>query len=243
MRISRIYTEQSIEVNCELTLEANASRHLIQVLRLRPGAELLLFHGDGCHYHAQLESATKNSALIKVMSRSGPEPEAILDIHLCLAISKGERMDFAIQKSVEMGVTEITPIFSKHSVVNLSGERLQRRQQHWHQVMISACEQSGRNRVPVLNNALEFATWIGTPRQGMCLILDPKSKTSISSLKQPTKEVILLIGPEGGLSEDEIDVAENNGFKGICLGPRILRTETAPVAAIAAIQTLWGDYR
>jgi 16S rRNA (uracil1498-N3)-methyltransferase len=243
MRISRIYTAQPLHPDQDVTLEANASRHLIQVLRLRPGAELALFNGDGYNYPARLESTAKNGALIKVLSCSEPEPEPVLDIHLCLSISKGERMDFAIQKSVEMGVTEITPIFSKHSVVNLSGERLQKRQQHWHQVMISACEQSGRCRVPVLNHAIEFAKWLETPHQGTCLVLDPEAKTGIASQELPTKGLTLLIGPEGGLSGDEISASETNGFKGICLGPRILRTETAPIAAIAAIQTLWGDYR
>lgn len=243
MRISRIYTEQALHPNRNVTLDAGASRHLIQVLRLRPGAELVLFNGDGCNYHARLESTNRNQAVIGVLSHTDPEPEVSLQIHLCISISKGERMDFAIQKSVEMGVTEITPLFSKRGVVNLSGERLQKRLQHWRQIVISACEQSGRCRLPQLNEAVEIDRWFDTPLQGTGLVLNHRSKVSICSLESPGERVAILIGPEGGLSETEIAAAKTKGFTGICLGPRVLRTETAPLAAIAAIQTLWGDFR
>ncbi|MCP4455797.1 MAG: 16S rRNA (uracil(1498)-N(3))-methyltransferase, partial [Planctomycetes bacterium] len=153
MRISRIYTDQPLSPDRELTLDHTASHHLIQVLRLRPGAELELFNGDGRNYQARVETASKRHLLARVVSSSDPEPKGILEIHLCISISKGERMDFAIQKSVEMGVSEITPLFSQHGVVNLKGERLEKRQQHWRQVMIAACEQSGRCRLPTMHNA------------------------------------------------------------------------------------------
>ncbi len=243
MRISRIYTSHLLSQGQTISLESEASRHLIQVLRLRPGANLMLFNGDGCNYQARLEAAEKKQARVKVISQSETEPENAIKIHLGISISKGERMDLAVQKSVELGVDEITPLFSKHSVVRLGGDRLEKRQQHWRKIIISACEQSGRCRIPVLHNAVDIDIWLGTSHQGMCLTLDPESKTSICSLKQPTDKINLLIGPEGGLSENEIIAAKNNGFEGICLGPRILRTETAPLAAIAAIQTLWGDFR
>jgi 16S rRNA (uracil1498-N3)-methyltransferase len=242
MRIPRIYTDQPLQPNQDLTLEPEASRHLLQVLRLRTGAELVLFNGDGCNYAALLESISKKQASAKVLSGSDPEQESPIHIHLCIAVSKGERMDFAIQKSVELGVSEITPLFSQHGVVNLKGERLEKRLQHWRKVIISACEQSGRCRLPVLNHAIELDRWIDTPPQGTGLILDPNSKTSIGSLEQQSNKINLLVGPEGGLSQAEITAAENSGFNGICMGPRILRTETAPIAAIAAIQTLWGDF-
>ncbi len=243
MRISRIFTDQTLEPNLYITLNPDASRHLIQVLRLRPGADLVLFNGDGCNYPALLESISKKQAQAKVVSRSSPESESSLNIHLCIAVSKGERMDLAIQKSVELGVNEITPLFTQHSVVRLSNERLQKRQQHWRKVMISACEQTGRCRLPQLNNAIELDKWLGMPHQGTGLVLDPKSEISIGSLETPVSRINILVGPEGGLSEHEITAAEQSGFKGIRLGPRILRTETAPLAAIASIQTLWGDYR
>lgn len=243
MRISRIYTSQALTPNQEITLEPAASRHLTQVLRLRPGAELVLFNGDGCNYGARLEVATKKDAVVLVLSRSEPEPESILEIHLYISISRGERMDFAIQKSVEMGVTAITPVFSQHGVVNLKGERLEKRQQHWHQVMISACEQSGRCRLPTMHSVIGIEQLLETPPEGLNLILNHRANTCLSDLKQPGDRFNILIGPEGGLSEAEILAAQNSGFHGVRLGPRVLRTETAPLAAIAAIQTLWGDYR
>lgn len=226
-----------------ITMEPEASRHIIQVLRLRTGADLLLFNGDGYNYTAQLESASKKQAWVKVVSSSEYESENSLYIHLCIAISKGERMDFAIQKSVELGVSEITPLFSQRCVINLQGERLRKREQHWRKVIISACEQSGRCRVPQLNSAADLASWLDMPHQGAGLVLDPKSETGIGSLDKPADKITILIGPEGGLSEAEITAAENRGFKGISMGPRILRTETAPLAAIASMQTLWGDFR
>jgi 16S rRNA (uracil1498-N3)-methyltransferase len=203
----------------------------------------VLFNGDGCNYSAQLESASKKQAQAKVVSISAPEKESVLSIHLCIAVSKGERMDFAIQKSVELGVSEITPLFTQRSVVKLDKDRLLKRMQHWRKAIIAACEQSGRCRLPVLNDATKLDRWIDTPLQGTSLILDPKSETAIGSLKQPAYKINLLVGPEGGLSEAEITSTENCGFQGITLGPRILRTETAPLAAIASLQALWGDFR
>lgn len=243
MRIPRIHTSQSLEPGLNISLEPEAARHIVQVLRLRSGSELVLFNGDGYNYSARLVSASKKHTQVEVLSESGPEQENILDIGLCIAISKGERMDFAIQKSVELGVSEITPLFTKRCVINLKGDRLQKREQHWRKVIISACEQSGRCRVPALNNTIELDRWLDTPHQGTGLILDPKSETSIGSLEKPGEKISILIGPEGGLTSAEIASAEKCGFKGISLGPRVLRTETAPLAAIASIQTLWGDFR
>ncbi len=243
MRVPRIYTEQPLGPGQEIILEPDASRHLIQVLRLRAGADLILFNGNGYNYPATIASVSKKNASITVTSCSGPEKESQLQIHLCIAVSKGERMDFAIQKAVEMGVTEITPLFSTYGVVNLKGERLQKREQHWRRVMISACEQSGRCRIPVLNQGMAIDKWFDTPQEGTCLVLDPRAETGIGSLEQPAARISILVGPEGGLSDAELGAAEAHGFRGISIGPRILRTETAPLAAIASIQTLWGDYR
>jgi 16S rRNA (uracil1498-N3)-methyltransferase len=243
MRITRIFTDQPLEPNRDVVLNPGASHHLIQVLRLRQGAEMVLFNGDGRDYFAQLETAAKKQAHVKVISCSEPEHEIPVKIHLCISISKGERMDFAIQKSVELGVDEITPLFSQHGVVNLKGERAQKRQQHWRRIVISACEQSGRCRIPLLNDAIEIDKWLDTPHPGTGLVLDPQSRISLASLKQPEKIVTILVGPEGGLSSAEISSAKDLGFTGVSLGPRILRTETAPLAAMAAIQALWGDYR
>jgi len=243
MRITRIFTDQSIAANKDVVLNPSASHHLLQVLRLRLGADLVLFNGDGYNYSAQLITAAKKQAQVKIISRSEPEQDSPVHIHLCISISKGERMDFAIQKSVELGVSEITPLFSQHGVVNLSSERVQKRQQHWRKVIISACEQSGRCKVPLLNDAIGLDHWLEMPHSGTRLILDPRSEIGVGSLNQPDDGVTILVGPEGGLSDAEIIKAKDHGFIGISLGPRILRTETAPLAAIAAMQTLWGDFK
>ncbi len=220
-----------------------ASRHLIQVLRLRPGAELELFNGDGCNYAARLDTTSNKHAVVSVVSCSDPEPDPELEIHLCISVSKGERMDFAIQKSVELGVTEITPLFTEHGVVRLQGERLEKRQQHWHQIIISACEQSGRCRLPRLNPCSKIRQWLEeTPREGVSLVLNHLASSKIGEVEQPDNKINILIGPEGGLSGEEIHAAETGGFVGVRMGPRVLRTETAPLAAIAVIQTLWGDF-
>ncbi len=243
MRISRIYTEQLLSQDQELALEQAASHHLIQVLRLHPGAELELFNGDGRNYRGRVEIAAKKHITVQILSSSDPEPKSILDIHLCISISKGERMDFAIQKSIEMGVTEITPVFSQHGVVNLKGERLQKRQRHWHQVMISACEQSGRCRLPTIHNAIAIEGLLENPAEGLSLVLNHRADTSLTEFTPTDGKITILVGPEGGLNEAEILAAQNNGFHGVRLGPRVLRTETAPLAAIAAMQALWGDFR
>jgi 16S rRNA (uracil1498-N3)-methyltransferase len=242
MRISRIYTGQPLDPDQEVTLEQMASRHLVQVLRLRPGADLVLFNGDGCNYAARLESTSNKQAVAQVISCSDPELQPELEIHLCICVSKGERMDFAIQKSVELGVTEITPLFSKHGVVQLQGERLEKRQQHWRQIMISACEQSGRCRLPRINPCSGIEQWLESPRQGVSLTFNHRANTKITEIERPHNRVNILVGPEGGLSESEIHAAETSGFQGVRMGPRVLRTETAPLAAIAVIQTLWGDF-
>ncbi len=242
MRISRIYTEQPLSPNRQVTLEQPASRHLIQVLRLRPGADLVLFNGDGCNYAARLDTTSNKLAVASVVSCSDPEPDPELEIHLCISVSKGERMDFAIQKSVELGVTEITPLFTKHGVVHLQGNRLEKRQQHWRQIIISACEQSGRCRLPRMNHCSEIAQWFETPREGVSLVLNHRATRKISAVEQPNNRINILVGPEGGLSDEEIHAAETSGFVGVRMGPRVLRTETAPLAAISVIQTLWGDF-
>jgi len=243
MHLTRIYTEQQLTPGQQISLEPTAARHVVQVLRLRAGSNLVLFNGDGCNYTAQLEQTSKKDTVAQILSASDPEPQSILDIQLYISISKGERMDFTIQKTVELGVSGITPIFSQHGVVNLKGERLEKRQQHWHKVMISACEQSGRCRLPVIYEAMELDKLLEMPPHGLNLVLNHRADISLTEFDPPEKRINLLVGPEGGLSDGEILAAQNCGFHGVRLGPRVLRTETAPLAAIAAIQTLWGDFR
>lgn len=244
MQRHRIYTDQPLQPGTELVLEAGAARHLVQVLRLKAGAGITLFNGDGHDYSACLIEVSRRTTLARVEGRLEPaEAPPALRIELALGISKGERMDFAIQKAVELGVTAITPLITERCVVRLPGDRQEKRLNHWQQVLIAACEQSGRRHVPALNPVLKLDDWLrsGTARSG--LLLDHRAGQALHQLQPPKGEVTLLIGPEGGLSTTERTQAVAAGFTGVRLGPRVLRTETAPLAAIAAIQTLWGDFR
>jgi 16S rRNA (uracil1498-N3)-methyltransferase len=244
MQQHRIYTSQPLQSGASLTLEEGPARHLTQVLRLKAGAEIILFNGDGHDYRARLDEVTKRSTGARIEQRLEPaEAPAALQIQLAIAISKGERMDFAIQKAVELGVSGITPLVSERCVVRLPGERLEKKLQHWRQVVIAACEQSGRRRIPLCHEVMDLPEWLasGTTRGG--LLLDHRGARSLPELDPPQGEISLLIGPEGGLSEMERTLAATAGFTGVRLGPRVLRTETAPLAAIAVIQALWGDFR
>jgi len=214
----------------------------VQVLRLRAGDPLVLFNGDGRDYSASLLRPSKDNALVELGSSGDLEPEPSLALHLAIGVSKGERMEFALQKSVELGATGVTPLFTRRSVVRLSGDRLEKRMTHWKGVIQSACEQSGRRRLPELHDATDLDVWLGQSHQ--CpILLDHRTSTTLLELPTPPGKVTLLVGPEGGLEERERSVALNAGFRAVRLGPRILRTETAPLAALAAIQVLWGDFR
>lgn len=226
-----------------MTLEPAASRHLAQVLRLGGGDELILFNGDGHDYQARIEAPARDGACIRVGAPSEPEPPPPLRVLLALGVSKGERMDFALQKAVELGVYAVQPLWTERSVVRLRDERLHKRIRHWQGVIVAACEQSGRRHLPELAEPLRLADWLGrTPCGG--LLLDHRCDRPLTALPAPGDGgVTLLVGPEGGLARGERDAAMGCGFTGIRLGPRVLRTETAPLAAIAAMQVLWGDFR
>ncbi len=242
MRRPRLHTLQPLVTGRRLVLEPGPSRHLLRVLRLKMGAEVVLFDGNGRDYAARLAATEGKRAVVEVGSASGLEPAPSLSIHLGIGISRGERMDFALQKAVELGVNALTPLFTERSVVRLEAKRLAKRLAHWQGVVIGACEQSGRRRLPTLHPALDFAAWIGQAHSGG-LLLDPRAEQPLPQLPPPAKALTLLVGPEGGLATHERESAHRAGFKGVRLGPRILRTETAPLAALAAIQALWGDFR
>jgi 16S rRNA (uracil1498-N3)-methyltransferase len=243
VRIPRIYTAQSLAEGALLTLEPEPSKHLNQVLRLGRGDRLLLFNGNGRDYTAVIESAARAAATARIEQAGEPEPPAVLEITLAIGISKGERMDLALQKAVELGVTGLVPLFTDRSVVRLRDARLDKRVQHWRGVVIAACEQSGRRRLPALAEPRRFADWLAEAPRG-ALLLDHRASRPISALApRADRGVTLLVGPEGGLAPKERDAALVRGLVGVRLGPRIMRTETAPLAAIAAIQALWGDFR
>jgi 16S rRNA (uracil1498-N3)-methyltransferase len=238
MRIPRIFLPVPLAPDALVTLDSTAANHVTRVLRLKPGAELVLFNGEGGEYPAVLEAA----ATARLGAWRDAECESPLAITLVQGISRAERMDYTIQKAVELGVTRIAPVFAARSVVELRGDRLERRMQHWLGVVIGACEQCGRNRVPALDVAVELSDWLRAPAApSLRLVLNHRATTTLNALPRPTA-LTLLIGPEGGLDENELAQAERAGFIGMRLGPRVLRTETAAVTALAALQTLWGDF-
>jgi len=241
MRSHRIYADIPLSPGSRATLPEAPSRHLSQVMRLRPGDSLVVFNGDGHDYRATLLQPRKDAAVVEIIERGEVEAEPPLAIHLGIGISKGDRMDLVIQKSVELGVAHITPLFTERCVVRLSNERLAKRLAHWQGVLIGACEQSGRRRLPSLHNAISLDEWLRDAGPG--LLLYHRASRSLHDLPPPGGQISLLVGPEGGLSPSEREWAVDAGFQGVRLGPRVLRTETAPLAALAAIQVLWGDMR
>lgn len=204
---------------------------------------LTLFNGDGADYDAQILRINKNEVAVKIIDARTVERESPLHVTLAQAISSGERMEFTLQKAVELGVSHIQPIAAERSVVKLSGERAEKRREHWQNIVISACEQSGRAFIPSVSPNLSLTDWLGQRDEfSMKLLLSPKADLTLHQLQKPDGKICLLIGCEGGLSEQEQQNAELCGFKPVRLGRRVLRTETAAMAALAAMQTLWGDF-
>lgn len=240
MRHPRLYVDHPLAPGETLRLPEGQARHLSSVLRLGCGDGLSVFNGDGCDYGARVAAVGRAGVVLDLGEPGAPEPEPPLVIALALGVSRGERMDYAIQKAVELGVSQICPLFTERSMVQLAGERLERRQAHWRGVLIGACEQSGRRRLPGLAAAQGFADWLAGAPPGV-LLLDPESPLPLVRLARPAGPVTLLVGPEGGLSPRERARAVARGIAKVRLGPRILRAETAPLAAIAALQALWGD--
>jgi 16S rRNA (uracil1498-N3)-methyltransferase len=242
MALTRVYTPQTLAPGGRLTLDETASRHLSQVLRLGRDSPLTLFNGDGREAKARLLLISRQGVEVQVLELSPEEPLPRLELTLAQGVSRGERMDFALQKAVELGIGAFVPLFTERSVVRLDPERLERRTAHWRRVAIAACEQSGRRRLVRIEPAQHLRDWLASrPVPG--IYLHPQAEHPIAKLEAPPGRLSLLAGPEGGLSEDEIHLARDTGLVGARLGPRILRTETAPLAALAAIQALWGDFR
>jgi 16S rRNA (uracil1498-N3)-methyltransferase len=239
----RFHCPIPLQVDRVVTLPDAVARHAIGALRLRDGETVTLFNGDGREYVGIL--STHGHAAVRLLARHTPERESPLRLVLAQGISSGERMDLTVQKSVELGVAAIQPLVMRRTIVRLNGDKVARRRAHWQAVAVSACEQCGRNRVPEVAAIAEFDAW---RRQWpaaavMGLMLDPEGTARLADLAPPAGEVTLLAGPEGGFDAAEREAARRAGFVGVRLGPRVLRTETAALAALAALQTLWGDYR
>ena len=250
MRNPRIYLNQALAVNTQVQLSDDAFGHVVRVLRLSDGDPITLFNGhinngsdSPCYaqYQAKLVNVTKKQAFAQIESEQIVENESPLNIHLGQGISRGDRMDFTLQKSVELGVQTITPLFTERCGVKLTGERLKKKQEQWQKIVISACEQSGRCLVPEVKAPISLNEWQAQQTEALKLNLHPRAEHSIMNLPVETNQVRLLIGPEGGLSDEEINSARDAGFTDVLLGPRVLRTETAALTAITALQCRFGD--
>ena len=247
MRISRLYLEGDYQANQTLPLPKEQVHYALTVLRLKNNYVLEAFNGKGLLATGKLIITSRRSADFLIESVSKPQTESPLNLTLVQGISKGDRMDYSIQKSVELGVTSIQPILTERCDVKLPPEKFEKRQQQWQAIAINACEQSGRTVVPRILPIQTYAEWLAQkfPPPLFGLVLDPYAKQTLKTLEYQTfsPPIHLLIGPEGGLTDTEVQHATQVGLTPITLGPRILRTETAGPAVIAILQTLWGDFR
>lgn len=239
----RFYCPVPLHVDGVVTLPEAVARHAIGALRLRDGEAVTLFNGDGGEYSGILN--TGGHASVRLLARHSQDRESPLRVVLAQGVSSGERMDLTVQKAVELGVAAIQPLMMRRTIVRLSGDKVERRRAHWQAVVVSACEQCGRNRVPEVAGIIDFDAWCRRWQAflGLGLMLDPEAPLSLGDLPGPEGEITLLAGPEGGFDPAERALALEAGFVGVRLGPRVLRTETAALAALAALQALWGDYR
>ena len=242
MRIPRIYHPESLEYQTQCQLSEDAANHVGRVLRMVEGEQLELFDGSNHIYPAIITESNKKSVKVNILGRELSDKESNLKIHLGQVISRGERMEFTIQKSVELGVNVITPLWSERCSVKLDGERMDKKIQQWQKIVIAACEQCGRNVVPEIRPLMKLQDWCAEDDGAIKLNLHPRAQHSIKTLPMIPKDgVRLLIGSEGGLSEQEIVQIQQTGFTEILLGKRVLRTETASLAAISALQIYFGD--
>lgn len=241
MHLPRIYCDQPLASGKQVTLDDKASGHLLRVLRCKIGSKIKLFDGHGQEFWATITTANKNQAMVTMEEAIANTCESSLYIHLGQSISRADKMHYTLQKAVELGITQITPLFTENSALK-SAKPFENRLSHWQKILISACEQAGRNYLPTLAPPQRLKDWLGLRKEEWRFILEPTSKISLTAfpVKNPTT-IALIAGPEGGLTSTEISLAQEYAFQAIRLGPRILRTETAAPAAITAMQVLWGD--
>lgn len=241
----RFHADIPLAAHAEISLPDEVTHHLVRVLRSEAGTRFFLFNGEGGMHEAELLTTGKKNAVARLLAFTPDDRQSPLHTHLGQVMSKGDRMDYAIQKATELGVTEITPLSSERCELRLRGEeRADKKLEHWRRVAISACEQCGRNRLPVIHEPQPLESWLNAGHAGLKLVLAPAAAQGLpADPAAAITTVSLLIGPEGGLSANEISAAEKAGFHAWQLGPRVMRTETAPVAALAVLQTLLGDFR
>ena len=241
MTTPRIHCDLRLGPGAQFTLGADAAQHVAKSLRLKAGDALVVFDGRGGEYEATIQRIDRDRVDVKVGALLPAERESRLALGLVQGLPEADKMDWIIQKATELGVGWIQPVTCERSVVRLAGERAARREAHWRRVAVAACEQCGRNRIPAVRPTLGFQSWIAVASGARRWVLVPDG-TPVAAMKPPEGELELLVGPEGGLSERERDLALPRGFETVALGRRMLRTETAPVVAMAAMHALWGDF-
>jgi len=244
VRLTRVYVDAPLAAGKRVILEGNAASHVARVLRLRVGDALTVFNGAGGEYAAGIEQVHDGGVAVTIGEQRAIERESPLTLTLAQGVSRGERMDLVVQKATELGVSGIVPLFTERSVVRLGAQQAERKLTHWRAIAIAACEQSGRNRLPNVAPPLSLADWLrsGADRDGGRLLLSPAATSRIDALPRPATSVTVLIGPEGGLTNAEQEAAVAAGFLPVRLGPRVLRTETAAIAALALLQRAFGDF-
>ena len=242
MRMNRVHAGQPLAAGLELALPDAAAYHVARVLRLRPGAPLVLFDGSGADFRAEIVAVDGDRVRVRVGERTAGLRESPLAITLVQAVSRSERMDWTLQKATELGVRRIQPVLSARSVVRLDERQAAKKLRHWQAIVAGACEQCGRSVLPDVRAPLELSRYFAeSPREGQRLVLSPNGPASLAGLASTAARIELLIGPEGGLDDAELDASARAGFAPVRVGPRVLRTETAGIVALAVLQALWGD--
>jgi 16S rRNA (uracil1498-N3)-methyltransferase len=237
-----VYVDAALESGTDIILPAGAGAHLLRVLRLRPGAAVTLFNGRGGEYLARIARIKRTEVMVSVGEHQPIERESPFPLTLAQGVSRGERMDLVVQKATELGVSQLVPVLTERSIVRLDEEQTGRKSSHWRAIAIAACEQCGRNRLPQVALPARLPEFLAAPAEGtLRLLLSPSAARGIEDVPRPGTAATVLIGPEGGLSEAEQADAEAAGFMAVNLGPRVLRTETAAIAALTLLQREFGD--
>tara|TARA_B110000483_G_scaffold180328_1_gene213185 strand:- start:311 stop:1045 length:735 start_codon:yes stop_codon:yes gene_type:complete len=242
---TRLFVSSALSNGVELELDGDRAKYLGKVLRARVGDTLTIFNGDGPEWPATIISISKSRINLALGMSIDPGTESPLKIHLVQGISRGDRMDFVVQKATELGVKRITPVLTEYGVVKLKSDRAEKRRDHWQKIANSACEQSGRTRQPLIDMPMPLKNWFGSkpPKVDAEVILVPNAAAPLALIPPPETKICVLIGPEGGFSETEYGDAEVSGFQAVSLGPRVLRTESAAIATLSVLQSMWGDLR
>lgn len=241
MSATRLFIDAELHAGESVALPEQLAHHALTVLRLGDGEEVVLFNGRGGEFPGLLSRAGKKKAAVSLNRHDLVERESVLHTRLVIALGKGDRTEWAVRKAVELGVSEMVPLFTERTQVKWSAQKNEQRHQRWRGLIISACEQCGRNRLPGLQPAVRFGDWVGASNGGERLLFTPDAPVSVELGGKPDR-VELVIGPEGGFTAEEVITATTQGYRAVRLGPRVLRTETAPLAALAVVQSMAGDF-